>query len=238
MKINYVVLILFILGCILFSGCTSPASNKPITTVTPVLETIAVTDTSAPTPVQVATTRKGAYPSPTATLITVTETTRIASDNPFLENLSIRKRTFEYPLPNCVMQTAFPAIITDTYGISQVEPKLTAISEDDYLYFIRKNTEGNAENTPLKTPTGCYGAAAEPTWNFIAVQAILKPTNVRAANYTITENIISDGKVVEEFPVTKQLVIDQDVTLLSYIPMRANEVDLFDSVVLTFTRLN
>jgi hypothetical protein len=238
MKINTVVLVLFLLGCILLSGCTSPAPDKAVPTVTPVVETVAVTETSAPTPVQAATPGNDAHSIPTVNPITVTETTRIASDNPSLEYLNIRKQTFDYSIPNCVMQTAFPAIITDTYGIKQAEPKLTAISEDDYLAFLRKYTEGNAENTQLKTPTGCFGTAAEPTWNFIELRVVLKPTNIRASDYTITEKIMSDGKVVEEFPVTKRLVIDEGVTLLSYIPIRANEVDLFDSVVVTYTRLN
>ena len=136
------------------------------------------------------------------------------------------------------MQTAFPAIITDSYGIRQVEPNLAAISEDDYQNFLRKNTDAGLENTPLKTPTGCFGAPAEPTWNFIELRVILRPTNARASDYTITENIMSGGKVVQEFPVTQQLVIDKDVTLLSYIPIRENEVDLFDSVTMTYARLD
>lgn len=238
MKINTIALILFLLGGILVGGCTSSVSNNPVTMTTPVVETITVMQTLAPLPVQTVTSLKDDYPNPPVNTITTTETTRIASDNPFLDSLNIRKRTFEYPIPNCVMKTEFPAIITDTYGIKQVEPKLTAISEDDYLHFLRNNTVGNAENTQLKTPTGCYGTAAEPSWNFIEVRVILKPTNVRAANYTITEQIISEGKVVQELPVTKQLVINEDVTLLSYIPIRASEVDLFDSIVVTFTRLH
>jgi hypothetical protein len=195
-KINHVVLVLFLLGCILGSGCTSPASNQPVPVVTQPVETVAVTVTSAPTPVQIATTT-GTNPGSTEIPLTVTETTRVASDNPYLEALNIRKRTFDYPIPNCVMQTAFPAIITDTYGIKQVEPKLIPVSEDDYLDFLRKNTVGNAENTQLKTPSGCYGTSAEPTWNFIELRVILQPTNIHASNYTITERIISEGKLLK-----------------------------------------
>ncbi len=145
MKLNTIALVLFLVGCILASGCTSPLSTQPVPTATPVVTTVAVTETPAPTALP--TTRIVAHPSPTAELVTVTETTRIATDNPYLDNLNIRKRTFEYPIPNCVMQTAFPAIITDTYGIDQVEPKLASLSEDDYLHFLRNNTVGNAENT-------------------------------------------------------------------------------------------
>jgi hypothetical protein len=238
MKINTFVVVLFLLGCILLSGCTTPAPDKPVPTATPVAEAVVVTETPVSTPVQVSTPRSDAHAVPTVNPVTATETTRIASDNPSLEYLNIRKQTFDYSIPNCVMQTAFPAIITDTYGIRQVEPKLTEISEDDYQNFLRKYTESGLENTQLKTPNGCFGTPSEPTWNFIEVRVNLKPTNIRASDYLITEKIISGGKVVQEFPVTKRLVIDEGVSLLSYIPIRANEVDLFDSVAVTFTRLN
>ena len=36
------------------------------------------------------------------------------------------------------------------YGIKQIEPKLSAISKEDYWSFLRKYTQGNAENTPSR----------------------------------------------------------------------------------------
>jgi hypothetical protein len=169
--------------------------------------------------------------------VTSTVPTRVASDNPYLENLNIRKRTFDYPLPNCFMQTAFPGLLKDTYGIKQVVPNLAVISEDEYLTFIRKYTDDNSESSELKTPSACLGSAAEPTWNFIEVRVILDPTNVHPTDYTITENIWSDGKVVVKFATTRSMVIDEQITLLSYIPIRSDEVDLFDVVEVTYTRL-
>jgi len=136
------------------------------------------------------------------------------------------------------MQNAFPAIAKDpSYGINQVVPKLSLISEDDYIYFLRKNTEGNAENTQLKTFVECQGSAAEPTWNFVEVRYILNPTNIQKSDYIITRNVWSDGKIIAQFPTTMPLVIDSQVSQTIYIPVRADEVDLIDSVALTYTRL-
>jgi hypothetical protein len=238
MKKSNLLLIFLLTGIILAAGCTGPASPAPAAQQTPVpaSPSVAVPVTPATSPQPPTTPSVQSLPPPGG--ITTVATTRIASDNPYLEYLNVRKRTFDYPIPNCILQNAFPAIASDrTYGIKQVVPKLTAVSEDDYLYFLRKNTEGNAENTQLKTPAVCVGSAAEPTWNFVEVRVILTPTNFHVSNYTITRNVFSGGKIIAQFPVTLPLVIDEKVTLLSYIPIRADEVDLFDSVGLTYTRL-
>ena len=236
MKIITASVFFLLLGIILIAGCTGPAPAAPAATpapapvVTPVAEpvtspvTLPATTTVRPVPVR-------------PEEVSVTATTRIASDNPYLEYLNIRKRTFDYPIPNCFMQTAFPGLLKENYGINQIEPKLTALSEDDYLTFIRKNTETNAENSQLKTPPACAGSAADPTWNFIEVRVILDPTNVRPNDYTITQNVWADEKVVAKFPTTQSLSIGKKVTLLSYIPIHSDEVDLFDTVEVTYTRL-
>lgn len=136
------------------------------------------------------------------------------------------------------MQTAFPAIANDAgYGIKQAVPKLSAISEDDYATFLRKYTEGNAENTPFRTPVACMGSANEPTWNFVKVRVVLNPVNTIPANYTITRNVWSDGKLIAAIPTTERLVIDQKAPLTSYIPVRTNEMDLIDSISITTVRL-
>ena len=48
---------------------------------------------------------------------------------------------------------------------------------------------------------------------------------------------MSDGKIVAQFPTTRMLVIGEQVVLTGYIPVRTDEIDLIDSVVVTFTRL-
>lgn len=231
------IILLLSLG-IFAAGCSGPAQTAaPVATETPLPESTPATVPSATSmPATTTTTGKVAYSKPTVNPITVTQTTRIALDNPYQKDLTVRTRTFSSPIPNCVMQTAFPGILTDSYGIDQVEPRLVSITEDEYLYFIRKNTETNQEDAVLKTPKECYGKAADPTWNFIEVRAILTPTNFHASNYTVTKNVISGGEIVAKFSTEERLVIDEDVNLLNYIIVRENEVGLVDSVKMTYTR--
>jgi hypothetical protein len=84
----------------------------------------------------------------------------------------------------------------------------------------------------------CQGSAsAEPTWNFIELRIVLDPTNFSPANYTVTRNVWSDGKIVARFPTTQRLVIGEKVILTSYIPIRTDEIDLIDTVAVTYNRL-
>ncbi|PKL69191.1 MAG: hypothetical protein CVV30_06335 [Methanomicrobiales archaeon HGW-Methanomicrobiales-1] len=169
--------------------------------------------------------------------VVTAQTTRIQVDNPHLEYLQVRKKTFDYSIPNCPMQTAFPAIANDPgYGIQQPMPRLTALTQDQYDEFLWKYTERKAENTAIKTLPACMGAEANPGWNFVEIRVILNPTNVRPASYTITENVQSKGETVAQFTTTRTLVLDEKVTLTSYVPVKADELDLFDSVGMTYTR--
>jgi len=238
MKSSTIFLLVLLSGIILAAGCTVPVSPgaTPQKTTLSANPAAAAVVTPAPSPLPSATTTF--WPSAARVgEITTVPTTRVASDNPYLENLNIRKRTFVNPLPDCLMQKAFPSVARNPeYGIQQVVPKLTAISEDDYETFLRKYTEGEAENTQLKTPAVCQNTGNEPTWNFIEVRAILVPTNFNPSFYTITENVMSDGKIVAEFKTDKWLVIDEQVILTVYIPIHADEVDLVDNVEMTYTR--
>jgi hypothetical protein len=73
-------------------------------------------------------------------------------------------------------------------------------------------------------------------WNFIEVRLVLTPTNFDPADYTITANILSEGEIVSRFTATERLVIDRQLVLAWYVPIHADEVDLFDSVHVEFTR--
>ena len=137
------------------------------------------------------------------------------------------------------MGDAFPAIAKDPdYGIKQIVPKLASLSEDEYETFLRKYTEGKAENTPVKTLPQCQGYEGDPRWNFVETRVIVNPTNVRPANYTISLDVRSNGEIIAQFRTTRTLIIDQKVTLTSYIPVKADELDLFDTVGVTYTRLS
>jgi hypothetical protein len=238
MKTSTILLVFFLSMIILAAGCTAPLSSgvtTPKTTLAAAAPAMDVTKMSlSPAPASAT-----FWPDrPVAGEFTTVPTTRIASDNPYLENLNIRKRTFENPLPNCLMEHAFPAIAGDPdYGIRQVVPELAAISQDEYETFLRKYTAGDARNTQLKAPAVCQNTENEPTWNFIEVRVVLVPTNFFPSDYTITQNVRSGGEVVARFATTERLVIEEQLVLVSYVPLHADEVDLFESVEVTYTRL-
>jgi hypothetical protein len=237
MKKITILIILLLAGIILTAGCSSPVSPAVTPTATSIpASPHATVMTTGPVSPELSPSATASPAHPPFGVTTVA-TTRIASDNPHLDYLNIRKRTFIDPLPNCLMENALPGVAKDSqYGIQQIVPKLTALSEDDYLVFLRKYTEGNAENTTLKSLPVCQGSVAEPTWNFIEVRILLDPTNIQPSNYTITQEIRSGGKVVTRFVTDQHLIINQQISLISYIPIRTSEVDLFDSVSLTYTR--
>jgi hypothetical protein len=238
MKNSTILLVFLLTGILLAAGCTVPESSgitTPYITPPPGPDaTIKITPSLSTVPSPSG--KAWPYFQPVDAFTTVV-TTRPATDNPYLEYLNIRKRTFTNPLPQCLMENAFPAIAKDPdYGIKQVVPRLSTLSEDEYETFLRKYTEGKAENTQLKTLRVCQGSENEPTWNFIEVRIILVPTNFFPENYTITENVRSDGRIVVQFATTERLVIDENVALTQYIPIHADEVDLFDSIDVTYTR--
>jgi len=241
MKKYTLFLIFFLIAILVASGCTRSEStgvSEPVTVVQTTLSpSLPPTSYTTPVPSALVTYRPESVPPEPAT---VSETpTRIATDNPYLEYLQFRKKTFDYSIPNCPMEDAFPSIVKDPrYGIQQPIPKLTALSEDEYETFLRKYTEGKAENTLLKTLPICQGAEGDPRWNFVETRVILNPTNVRPANYTISLNVRSNGEVIAQFKTTKTLIIDQKITLTSYIPLKADELDLLDTVGVTYTRLS
>ncbi|MEI8330814.1 MAG: hypothetical protein WCF90_04060 [Methanomicrobiales archaeon] len=239
MKTHTLFLIVFLMAILVTSGCArtdSAGVNQLVTTIQPKLSPV-IPGTTYATPVLTAIVTYQKFVPPSLTAVPATST-RIATDNPYLEYMNFRKQLFDFGIPNCPMADAFPAIVNDTaYGIKQREPKLTTISEDEYRTFLRKYTEGNAENTAIKTLGACRGADGYPNWNFIEIRVILNPTNFNPADYTITLNARSNNKVIAQFKTTQTLEIDQKITLLYYIPIHADEVNLFDDVQVTYTRL-
>ena len=137
------------------------------------------------------------------------------------------------------MEEIFPDIIKDPkYGLNQPVPKLTAISAGEYNKFIRDFTEGKNENTKVIGIARCQGAIVTPYWNFVQIGAQLIPTNPRPANYTISLNIRSRGKLVTQINTTELLVKDQMITLTSYIPLRTDEMEIFDGIEITFNKVS
>ncbi len=232
-------LILFLIAMVVATGCTrsEPAAVSPPVTVvqTPLATPIPTTSEITPVPTPLVTYQP---PVPPESVMVSATPTRVATDNPYLEYLNVRKKTFDYSIPNCPMGVAFPAIVNDSrYGIQHQVPKLTALSEDEYETFLWKYTEGKAENTPVKTLNQCQGADGDPRWNFVETRVILNPTNVRPANYTLSVNVRSKGEVIARFMTTQTLTIDKKILLTYYIPLKADDQDLFETVGVTYTRL-
>ncbi len=238
MKKSTILVLLFLLGSALVCGCTLPGSSgaPPVTTLPttpPVETTVSLTQLPAVTSVPPTSTYL-----PLETIIQTEQTTRVASDNPYLKQLQFTKNVFPQFVPNCPMKQAFPAIANDPlYGIRQVVPKLAQVSAHDYRDFLLDYTSGTGDNQRINDLPECPGATGEPNWNFVEIRVVLDPTNVRPSNYTISVNVRSQGNVIAQFRTTQTLVIDNQVILISYIPVKTNEMDLFDSVDVTYTRL-
>jgi hypothetical protein len=235
-----IILIAFlVLGIVLVSGCTSPQNTAPASPVTAIptsLSTdIPVTQTSTgPFSPDITFRPQGQPPAPG---VVTEQTTRIQTDNPHLEYFNIRKNTYDSRIPNCIMQNAFPAIANDPYyGINQLNPKLSTLTKDQYDQFLWKYTAGKSENSLLNELPECRGVEGNPEWNFVEILVILNPTNVKPSPYTITEVVRSNGEIIAQFSTTRTLVIDDKIALTSYVPVKADEMDLFGTVGLTYTR--
>ncbi len=235
MKNFPLILVMLISAAIILAGCSLRSGSLTADQTNPPTQTVV---RGTPASETVPTTFGPDFPSaPMIGEYTTIATTRPAPDNPYLEELSITRRTFLNPLPSCFMEHAFPSIATDPgYGIQQVLPRLTSVSEHEYKDFLRDYTEGESENTALKTPAACQNTANEPTWNFIRIRIILVPTNYEPSDYTITENVLADGQVIAQFSFNERLTIDKKLIITRYVPIHADEVDLFNSVRVTFTR--
>ncbi len=228
-----------VLGIVLVCGCTTPQTPAPVSPVTAQPTTLSTDIPATPvTPGAVSPdiTFKPQGQSPAPGVVTE-QTTRIQTDNPYLEYLNIRKNSYDSRIPNCIMQNAFPAIANDPYyGINQVNPKLSTLTQDQYDQFLWKYTEDKSENSLLKTLAECRGVEGNPEWNFVEIRVILVPTNVKPSDYTITEVVRSKGNIIAQFSTTRTLVLDDKIALTSYVPVKADEMDLFDTVGLTYTR--
>jgi hypothetical protein len=49
-------------------------------------------------------------------------------------------------------------------------------------------------------------------------------------------NVRSHGRVIEQFRMNMTLIIDQPVIFTRYVPLRSDEMDLFDSIEMVFSK--
>ena len=136
------------------------------------------------------------------------------------------------------MEEIFPTVAKDpNYGIRARPPKLIALSASEWRVFNRDYMEGKNEDSKVLGVSRCENAVVTPWWNFVEVRAKVIARNARPTNYTISLNIKSQGKVVALFNTTEKLTIDNTYEFISYIPLRWDEMDYFDSAELTYEKL-
>lgn len=221
-------IIMMLTGCI---STTSSNNSAPSATGTPLVPQ-SITPSTSSFPTINATTQLVIITS------TIVQPPIFMESKPIVNNLQFRKNYFYSSINNCPMQEIFPAIAKDpNYGLNQPVPKITAISVYEYNAFVWGYTEGKNENTKVIGIARCQGAIVTPYWNFVQITAGLIPTNPRPSNYTIFLNIRSKGKIIAQFITTELLVKDQMVTLTKYVPLKVDELDIFDSVEIAFEKL-
>ena len=239
-----IIIILISIAVILVAGCTNTSSAQ--NQVTPTVQTpIPTTPLSSLTPIISVQTNAepitNATPSSiNTTIITIPQTTQtpVKIENPYINNLQFRIDAFNGHIHNCEMEEIFPTFAKDPYyGLKQKTPKISAISVGEFNVFLRDYTEGKNENQKVIGISRCEGAPVTPYWNFVKVDAKITPTNGNPANYTVSINIRSQGKIIAQFNTTEKLTQNQIISFESYIPLKTEEMPLIDSVELAFTKL-
>lgn len=238
------------------AGCTSPpqagipaaALPADVTTTVP---PPTMTTNAAPEPAEPTT------PEPvpaTGPQVSVTPTWipknygRDAMSDPRVISLTFVKEVFGYEVPNCGMQSAFPAIAGDPgYGLVQPDPRLAIISEDAMREFILANVEERYAGDPnperyvnanLVGGAACSGVIANPKWSFVQLNATLMPRNVRPGMFDIGINVRSKGEIVEQIRLNRSFELDEAVIITGYVPLHTDEIDAFDSIEMVFLRQN
>jgi hypothetical protein len=235
---------ILVVSLLLFSmvstGCTSPASPA-VTPVAPRPTTRMGTETPAlpaalpaapPAPAAAAaTTIAPAPPSPAATRGTEYFSEADVPDNPWTENLEFTRSYYPFTIPDCAMRTVFPEVAQDPgYGIRQPVPELTALSPERMDAFLQTYPDG------YNSLAGCAAAPIGPGWNFVKIEGTIMPRNARPAEYDIGINVRSRGRVIAQFRMNETLTLEQPFSFERYVPLRSDEMELFDSIELVFSR--
>jgi len=249
---------LLVVVIVVISGCTGPGSTTAAAP-TPTPQIVYVTVLVTPAPSEIPT----VLPPKTNSVTRSTQTPIVAGNSyqtgsiPYQNNLAVTKNYFYDHIDNCNMQEIFPTIAKDAaYGLGQTPPKITILSEEEYNAFRRDYTVTyNGFCTYVYTRNGvvsqcvpprvslidiahCAGGGENPYWNFVQISATVTSANAKPVNYTVSMNIRSEGKVVAQFTTTELIMPDTSVSLTGYIPLKENEMDLFDGIdAPTFTPL-
>ncbi|MGD1005368.1 MAG: hypothetical protein ABR887_08100 [Methanoregulaceae archaeon] len=241
MKKIFPILVIII---IIFFVCTSGCTNKTTTEQTPAQTVQSISITTTPTQLQ--TTIVTLAPTSIGQTINTTQNetkeqkgTSVSTVNPYITQFKVNKSLLTYEINNCVMKEVFPAIANDpNYGFKASPPKLSGISWGEFNVFIRDYTEGKNENSKTIGIARCINpppkSPQNPDWTFVEVSATLTPRNVVSSNYEIVFHIYSQGKDVTQINMNETLYQDQPAIIETFIPVRDDEMDMFDSVELKF----
>jgi hypothetical protein len=234
---SFIICIVLCVLCVL-SGCTSSkAPESPVVTTvvtTAPVSTATLPPTAAATATEVAPVKTTSVPVSVVTTMGKSSVKEGADDHQIL-NLIHRKNYFNNPIPNCIMKEAFPIAAKDsTYGIKQSPPKIVAISPKEMNVFMREYMEGANEAAKTVGVSRCNAVPVNPYWNFVKIDATIMPRNANPADYEIGINVRSAGKIIAQVPITETLTINQPLMLESYIPLKSDEMDFFDSIELVF----
>jgi hypothetical protein len=160
-----------------------------------------------------------------------------SAEDPHIALLDFTPEYLSFRIPDCGMRAVFPQAATDKkYGIRQSVPKLIAITPAQLNAFMASFAQDADSDPNLIGGSTCEGAVVTPTWNFVQIRATLIPRNARPTEYDIGINVRSEGKVVEQFRMSKTFILDETVPVELYVPLKTGESDAFDSVELVFAK--
>ncbi|WAC04119.1 MAG: hypothetical protein OS112_06505 [Methanoregula sp.] len=227
----------------MMSGCTSSKNLDGSYQITPVVTPSESQVTTVPVTITAIVTTTSEIPSATETTTSKVTTPQVNSKSkvePYVDSFKIEKNYLAYPLSNCVMKEIFPAIGNDpNYGLKASPPKLTGIAWTEWNVFIKDYTEGKNEKSKTIGISRCVNplpvSPNNPNWNFIKISAELTPRNAQPTNYDIVFHISSNAKGdICQIKLSEILYQDQKITVETFIPMRDDELDMFNTAVVKF----
>ena len=151
-------------------------------------------------------------------------------DNPWMENLEFSKSYYPFTVPDCVMKALIPETAAG-YGIRQTGAGTDRPHPDRMDAFLQAYPGNGA--APAGS-TACAAGPASPSWNFVKISGTILPRNARPSEYHIGIGVSSRGRVIAEFRFNETLTLEQQVSFERYVPLRSDEMDLFDSIGLNF----
>jgi hypothetical protein len=222
----------------MMSGCTSSKNGDSSYQTIPVVTLSESQVTTAPITITMTVTTTSEIPNKTET--TNPQVKTYSKVNPDT-TLKIEKSILTYTVSNCVMKEVFPTIANDpNYGIRASPPKLSGISAGEWNRFIREYMEDKNENSKTIGIYRCNPpppmSPNNPYWNFIKISGQLIPRNAVPTDYEFVIHLNSNGKDVGQVKMNETMDPNQPIQYVTYIPMRTDEMDLFNTATLTFNQ--